>query len=337
MVVKEIAIPDSSIRRRNFRPVDARILPQPSVLILVLTDELNSWGYLHASGNRSFENFLDMISATKYPASDLSLGLLTSSDEAFENYTDILRSATSIPFDRVDIISMPELPLGSRTNDVDWARQNRHDPKNQLVRRKYLARLRNYLSSSTLRSQKHIIWLDSDVWYLPDGLFQRFLQISETETKNLKVANAKEEVLPVGLMTLLCVHPTSKDYDRNAWAGFGYRPSQTELKKLNSKKGKAKLKDKDPDTWAKSMSELIKGTTDNQIVHLDSVGGTALYIRADLVREGLIFPHYNAVGTTWETEGDDAVETEGLCYLASRMGWGCYGLAGGWATRHADV
>ena len=70
---------------------------------------------------------------------------------------------------------------------------------------------------------------------------------------------------------------------------------------------------------------------------MDSVGGTILYIRANLIREGVVFPHFNIVGTTWEQAGWVGVETEGLCYMAKGLvGGGCYVLGGKHHVRHSD-
>ena len=53
------------------------------------------------------------------------------------------------------------------------------------------------------------------------------------------------------------------------------------------------------------------------IVEIDSVGGAMLWIRADLHREGLVFPSYPYRGR---------IETEGLAAMAKDMGYRIYGL-----------
>ena len=53
------------------------------------------------------------------------------------------------------------------------------------------------------------------------------------------------------------------------------------------------------------------------MVRVDSVGGTALLIRADLHREGLMFPPYSHRGY---------IETEGLAMMAQDMGQACHAL-----------
>jgi hypothetical protein len=85
------------------------------------------------------------------------------------------------------------------------------------------------------------------------------------------------------------------------------------------------------------VDQAIMGTGDSEIVPLDSVGGTILYLRAKLVREGVVLTHFNIVGTTWEQPGWIGVETEGLCYMAKGLpGGGCYMLGGKHYVRHSD-
>ncbi len=52
-------------------------------------------------------------------------------------------------------------------------------------------------------------------------------------------------------------------------------------------------------------------------VEVDGVGGTMLLVRADLHREGLVFPATSYKGY---------IETEGLAVLARDMGYRCWAL-----------
>ncbi len=64
-----------------------------------------------------------------------------------------------------------------------------------------------------------------------------------------------------------------------------------------------------------------------RLVPLDAVGGTMLLVRADLHRDGLIFPSvpYRA-GHPKSRGGEGELETEGLGILASDMGETCWGI-----------
>ena len=67
-------------------------------------------------------------------------------------------------------------------------------------------------------------------------------------------------------------------------------------------------------------------------VRLDSVGGTVLFIRADIHRDGLVFPPFRygvespTARPTHEIWGRGEVETEGLGVMAADMGHQSWGL-----------
>jgi hypothetical protein len=66
---------------------------------------------------------------------------------------------------------------------------------------------------------------------------------------------------------------------------------------------------------------------EGDLVPLDTVGGTMLLVRAELHREGLIFPTFPyGVGHPLARPGRGEVETEGLGILAHDMGYSCWGM-----------
>jgi hypothetical protein len=107
------------------------------------------------------------------------------------------------------------------------------------------------------------------------------------------------------------------DYDLNAWVGDANYDEQR---------------------WVHRENNLHFHNFESQpadYILLDAVGGTNLYINADLIRKGLHFPPIYLVGTAWnKIEGYDGVETEGLCYLARGMGSQCWGMPH-MAVRHS--
>lgn len=70
------------------------------------------------------------------------------------------------------------------------------------------------------------------------------------------------------------------------------------------------------------------------LVRLDSVGGTALFVRADRHRDGLVFPPFLYGGAhpavrrpgPWHPLEPGEIETEGLAMMARDMGIDCWGL-----------
>ncbi|MFN0120822.1 MAG: hypothetical protein ACKV2V_10000 [Blastocatellia bacterium] len=111
-----------------------------------------------------------------------------------------------------------------------------------------------------------------------------------------------------------CVnHETGKTFDLNAWRDNGKR----------------------------HMDDL-RG--EGELVRLHAVGGTMLLVRADLHREGLVFPpflygrrhplirdnnqmvRYRELGKLWRGEHTGEIETEGLGMMAHDMGYECWGM-----------
>ncbi|TKA73609.1 hypothetical protein B0A55_05719 [Friedmanniomyces simplex] len=278
------------------------------MLILVLNKDGKSWSSDFRSTSRSFYDLLELLASTGLDLSTISLGIWTASAEQFQT----MKSASDrLPIARVIIYHQEDTDEGA-------AYENRHNPQVQLARRSGLAKLRNRLMLSTLQDEEHLLWLDADVVELSPGVVPTMLKHSATN------ANA-------GIITAMCHQNEMHNYDKNAW-------------KLNSPELLGIIPDAErEDAVAKLVAtrtmvpELTKGTNDSAIVALDSVGGTILLLRADLVRQGLTFPHYNVVGTTWGQTGWIGVETEGLCYAARELeGGGCYVLGGSHHARHTD-
>ena len=78
--------------------------------------------------------------------------------------------------------------------------------------------------------------------------------------------------------------------------------------------------------------DALRGGAD--LVRLDAVGGTMLLIRADLHREGLVFPaflygrpnRFARDPSPFTRTGPGEVETEGLGIMAKDMGYECWGM-----------
>jgi hypothetical protein len=67
--------------------------------------------------------------------------------------------------------------------------------------------------------------------------------------------------------------------------------------------------------------------SEGALVALDAVGGTMLLVRADLHREGLIFPPFPYGRANARIRPDTPeLETEGLGFMAQDMGYQCWGM-----------
>ena len=51
-----------------------------------------------------------------------------------------------------------------------------------------------------------------------------------------------------------------------------------------------------------------------------------LFVRAQVHRDGVVFPVANIVGSEWERQGYLGLETEGICWVAKFLGYKCWGM-----------
>ena len=284
---------------------------EPNLLILVLTKDATSWGKDGRNPPRTVHDFLDLLLSTKINLSTTSLALWTSSPSEYA----LFRTATArLPLARTSIYLDPATGA-----DSDRAHRHNNDPAFQAARRARVARLRNKLLLHALGNEPHLLWLDADVQTLSPGIVQLMLSHSSTNPA-------------AGIITARCEDKGSYNYDKNAWGGGG-RPGPE-----GTVSNEPEVKEKEAGMRQMLVDELIAGTKDSDLLPLDAVGGTILYMRAGLVWDGLNFPSMYVVGTRWGRDGWDGIETEGLCYVAKKLeGGGCYVLGGKNYVRHTNA
>ncbi|KAI0803629.1 Anp1-domain-containing protein [Xylaria sp. FL0064] len=296
----------------------------PGVLILVLAQDAHSWSKDYLSTRRNIYDFLDLLVSTDLDFKNVTLGLMTSSRH---EYDLAIKATEKLPFARVALYFREE-------PEPKLAYADRHKPHVQRQRRARIASLRNYLMLRTLRDEEHLVWIDADVVEISLGIVQTMMGHAEKHQG-------------VGIMTALCTQTRKHNYDRNAWAFRWQVDEQLETDDGNKTKldimgpvGDDQLSDavRQLQQQRVYVTELIENTHDDDLLHVDSVGATILYIRAHLVRQGISFPTSNVVGTTWSHDGWSGIEMEGICYLASQIeGGGCFVLGGTHHVRHADI
>lgn len=149
------------------------------------------------------------------------------------------------------------------------------------------------------------------------GIIQQMIQQSRVWQKS---------DVEVGLITARYTQADNQNFDRNAWSGPRLEPTASQLVDSFIPQ---------PTQETQFMDGLVKGTSGDDLVRLDSVGGTHLYLKSEAVHQGLKFLTYAAVGTSWNSsKGWDGIETEGMCYVAKTLRYGCFGLGGTWLVRH---
>lgn len=279
--------------------VNSRVAPRtltssdtslPTVLIATMLRDNTSW-----SNDRTIESYLDLIASWDYPTVKISFALLVSSKVYFDELeANVAAAMRKRGFRHVTMIH--------RDVPIEVPYEYRHEFKYQKERRRTLARLRNLLLYSALRSEQAVLWFDADVTEAPRGLLKR-------------VATSGKDIVAVRNMW-----GANAEYDLNTWKGTRIKPNATQLEAI----AKGELFVPRPDK-VQFLKQFAKEGVD--WVEVDSVGATFLWVNSLAHKEGVMFTTSYIIGSEWEREGYDAIESEGLCYTAKFLGYTCWGLA----------
>lgn len=227
--------------------------------------------------------FFENIKSLTYPHGLISLAFLES-DSRDGTYALLEKSESSLKKEFA----------GVKLFKRDYAFHpfsRRWDPRQQFRRRSILAKSRNYLLSAALQDEDWVLWIDGDLARWPADIVEQLLSCG----KEIVVPNCLED-------------KTGNQFDFNT---FKLKPESEKLDWsryiidgiLQPPRGFGRL----------YLQDLRK----HDCVEVDGVGGTMLLIRADLHREGLIFPPMS-----YKLH----IETEGLAFMARDMGYSCWGL-----------
>ena len=168
----------------------------------------------------------------------------------------------------------------------------RWHPSIQYLRRQALARIRNRLLQAALRDDDWVLWIDADVVSWPPETLNRLLE-------------AKRDIVTPHCVT----QPGGPSFDLNTF--------QSTLASLADEQ--RFLVDGIVQPPKGLGRRYLDSFRSREIVRVDGVGGTMLLVRADLHRNGLVFPAYSHRGY---------IETEGLAMMARDLGIECWGMPG---------
>lgn len=227
--------------------------------------------------------YLDRLRTLDYPREAISLGLLEgdSRDSSPELLRQVLPSIEA-EFRRVTLVHRG---FGLQLAGPRW------EPGIQRRRRSVLAKVRNNLLGRVLADEEWVLWLDVDVTGYPADLVQRLL-------------GARKDIVVPHCATA----PGGPTYDLNT---FVLKPGAGTLNWAQW------LRDgilQPPRGFGRTYLDELRG---RGLVRVDSVGGTALLVRAELHRDGLNFPSFPY---------RQFIETEGLAAMALDMGTACWAL-----------
>jgi len=183
----------------------------------------------------------------------------------------------------------------------------RHKMANQKARREVMAKARNSLLFTTLGpSTSWVLWLDADIVESPPTLIQDLASYD----KPLIVPNCFQRYYDGDTKQM-----SERPYDYNSW-------QDSEIaQQLAAQMGPDDILlegYKEMATYRALMAYMVTEQADQSLViPLDGVGGTALLVKADVHRDGAMFPPFAFY---------NLIETEGFAKMAKRLGWQPWGL-----------
>ncbi|KAI4867899.1 glycosyltransferase family 62 protein [Hypoxylon rubiginosum] len=183
----------------------------------------------------------------------------------------------------------------------------RHKMENQKARRASMSRARNSLLFTTLGADTSwVLWLDSDIVETPPTLIQDLA----AHDKPIIVPNCYQRYND----------PTTgkaaeRPYDFNSWQDS---PTAQEIANKMGPDDIILEGYSEMATYRALMTYMFEiNGQKNMEVDLDGVGGTALLVKADVHRDGAMFPPFPFY---------HLIETEGFAKMARRLGWHATGL-----------
>jgi mannan polymerase complexes MNN9 subunit len=261
---------------------------------------------------RFYRGYWDNLLRLTYPHEHISLGFIIPKSKEANAATHALQAALqetqSGPeeerFQSVTILRQDfDPPLQSQ------AEHERHKMENQKRRRASMAQARNSILFTTIGpSTSWILWLDSDIVETPPTLIQDLASFD----KPIIVPNCYQRYTNPDTGKA-----DTRPYDFNSWQ--------------DSDTAKRIAAEMDPDeillegyaemaTYRTLMAHVADETPNanpRTLMELDGVGATALMVKAEVHRDGAMFPPFPFY---------HLIETEGFAKMARRLGWMSWGL-----------
>lgn len=261
---------------------------------------------------RFYQEYWDNLLKLTFPHELISIGFIIPKTKDGEIATAALQKAIKIT---------QSGPESHRFNSITILRQDfeppiisqdeheRHKMENQKKRRASMSRARNSLLFTTIGpSTSWVLWLDSDIVETPPSLIEDLT----SHNKDMIVPNCYQRYYDNDKQT-----DDTRPYDYNSWID-----SET-AQELGSKmaaddvlfEGYAEMA-----TYRSLMAHMAdkrENRDQRKLLKLDGVGGTALLVKADVHRDGAMFPPFAFY---------HLLETEGFAKMARRLGYVPFGL-----------
>ncbi|CAM0137895.1 unnamed protein product [Umbelopsis sp. WA50703] len=252
---------------------------------------------------RHIERYFQNVNSLTYPHHLISLGFLVSDSqdgtiEKLQQHAHDVNNKQE-PWQRFHKIS-----IFQKDFDFVLSESDRHDYEVQIKRREVMSKSRNYLLASALTEDiAWVLWLDGDVIEYPATLIEDLTSMD----KDVIVPNC-------------WWHSYNEEggYDKNNWQETNESWSLQSTLKPND------VLVEGYEDYIKTHRKLLidsrfpDGITDLMYtIPLDGVGGTCTLVKAQVHRDGAIFPPFPF---------QHQVETEGLAKMAKALGYEVWGL-----------
>ncbi|KAK9827046.1 hypothetical protein WJX74_004652 [Apatococcus lobatus] len=305
----------------------------PVVALLTIVQESIGWGR-----DRDFWEYMNMVAGLGYDSTTFTLSMSLESEAEFRRVACTLAIAYQLedhpglncpqanpyytqseappPLLSVQLFHVPQLEGGDKHESLKKAESQREPKLPQKHAKRWVARTRNRLASVALGSESALLWLDSDLESVHPDMVTAMLR------------SEKDVAVPV----VRCQGRDGPDYyDQNTWIG-PLRPDFLPREQESFRAGDEdwagqKVRAGSDGRWGSQLHFLDDDRyQDEAFVKVDSVGSSVLFMRPYVFQQGATFGVANLVGADWEREGWDCIESESLCWLATKMGFQCWGM-----------
>ena len=260
---------------------------------------------------RFYQAYWENLLTLTYPHSLISLGFIIPKKGEGNAATAALQAAIaqtqSGPEDR-RFASITILRQDFDPPIMSQDESERHKKDNQKKRRSAMSRARNSLLFTTIGPfTSWVLWLDADIVETPATLIQDLA----SHDKPVIVPNCFQRYKNGEGQW------DTRPYDYNSWQDS---EAAADLAKKMAPDDIILEGYKDMATYRLLMAmsaDKSDGRDRRAIMRLDGVGGTALLVKAEVHRDGAMFPPFAFY---------HLMETEGFAKMARRLGWSCWGL-----------
>jgi mannan polymerase complexes MNN9 subunit len=259
---------------------------------------------------RFYQDYWDNLLKLSYPHDLISLGfIIPKTKEGNLAYTALQAQVTKTQsgpkakrFASISILRQDtEVPLFSQDE------AERHKMEHQKARRAAMAKARNSLLFTTIGpSTSWVLWMDADVVETPPSLIQDLAGYDVpiiAPNCFQRYYNDEKKAMD------------QRPYDFNNWI------DSPTAKELGAKMGKDDILLEgyaEMATYRSLMAYMHDATADpGAKVKLDGVGGATLLVKAEVHRDGAMFPAFPFY---------HLIETEGFAKMAARLNWESFGL-----------